>query len=324
VSVLALPDSPGILVRLSEVMAEAPAGHEPVPGFEAWVEGPFVDGSLDRGPHRVGRVLERTAVREVADQDRRLARRDAVLVDPGQVEWQLAEERTRLAMSRRWLSPGSDPASVRERSDRRALASRDGQRQRRTPPAAANAGGASGRAPRPQAVRAESDRGPGAAGDLEELIEDDPSRIEAPAATPAVSAGLCGRCGRALPSRNRSGLCTSCQRVCPECGGPKSIPASRCGRCHRPDHVATSERDSSAEASDSLVALLEQLPEEAREPLLQLIGLLVRQQELSAELARHRAAERRIRRVDRRLRSALGAPAIAGGSPAGAPGEAVR
>jgi hypothetical protein len=323
VSVLALPDSPRTLVRLSEVMAGAPAGQEPVPGFEAWVEGPFVDGSLDRGPHRVVRVLERTAVLEVADQDRRLARRDAVLVDPGQVEWQLAEERTRLAISRRWLSPGSDPASVRDRSDRRAIASRGRRRQGRTPPSAANAG-ASGRAPRPQAVRAESDRGPGAAGDLEELIEDEPSRIQASAATPVVSARSCGRCGRELPSRNRSGLCISCQRVCPQCGGPKSVPAARCGRCHRPDHAATSERDSSAEASDSLVALLEQLPEEAREPLLQLVGLLVRQQELSAELARHRAVERRIRRVDRRLRSALGARAIAGGSPAGAPGEAVR
>src|SRR5207247_3577726 len=81
------------LVSLGRALAAAPPGHRPAPGLQGWGPARFVDGSEGGGPYAITRVMERTAVLEVAVDDRRMARHDAVLVDPRQIEWQPAEER---------------------------------------------------------------------------------------------------------------------------------------------------------------------------------------------------------------------------------------
>jgi hypothetical protein len=68
-------------VLLSAVVGDAPDGHEPNPGFAAW---------LDGARYEVTAVLERTAVLCLADDrwaEKRTARLDVLEVDPDAVGW---------------------------------------------------------------------------------------------------------------------------------------------------------------------------------------------------------------------------------------------
>jgi hypothetical protein len=109
------------LVSLAQVIAAAPADHEPAPGFDARLARPLVGGDVVSGG-RVTAVLERTAVVALGGHRRGLARIPDVLVDPDVIEW-VPKGRPR---SGQWLGkpPKADVAEElveqRHASDERA------------------------------------------------------------------------------------------------------------------------------------------------------------------------------------------------------------
>jgi hypothetical protein len=310
----ALREAPADLVTLQAARAGAPAGREPAPGFEGWVRGCFVDGSEGGGPYPVRTILERTVVLQVAAGDRRLARLDAVLVDPGQIEWQARAAETPLGIKRwRGQVPRSKRDAARERSDRRAIASQASVARaragisRRLPTPEINAGDVAGAEPK-KVARPEGDPGHSPHEDLELLAAPAPMATTdgRPEVEPEVGSRQCERCGGALARHNRSGLCTPCQFVCPDCGGRKGPRSPRCQRCRSATAEVGPDAQPGSATASWIASALEQLPEELRDAVGRLVEALARQQEIESELARYRAAEERIRRVDRRLRSAIG------------------
>jgi hypothetical protein len=117
-----------------------------------------------------------------------------------------------------------------------------------------------------------------------------------PTAVQDTSPRRCGRCDRELPGQNRSGVCVSCQRTCPTCSGPKSIPSPQCRRCGRSRVKATT--DAGALSPSDLVACVQDL-------LDQVVGMGRYASELENELARYRAELRRARRIGRRAQAAV-------------------
>jgi hypothetical protein len=251
----------GHQVPLSEVLSAAPSGQEPTPGFTAWLEGV---------PYRVTAVLDRTATLEVPDDrwaDRRTARLDALLVEPGSMSWR----------------PKASPTGWREQSGARGRARARERRPR----------------DRAQELRPDGDRQPAAAGpataDIPVGLE---QRREAADAEPRASGeagpGECLRCGRRLRPHNRSGVCTPCQSVCPTCGGTKSVTADHCRRCRSAagdplaDH-GLGDRD------------LRELPVLVEDLLDRFVRVARHARELEEELERRREVEARMRELGRRV-----------------------
>jgi len=107
---------PTPLVPLSQIIAGAAEGQEPVPGFVGQVEGT---------DYVVTAVLERTAVLEVPGDrwgDRRTARLDGVLVDEAAITWRPKPPPASYAAWRGRPRPAVSPAAQRVASDERAPA----------------------------------------------------------------------------------------------------------------------------------------------------------------------------------------------------------
>jgi len=103
---------------------------------------------------------------------------------------------------------------------------------------------------------------------------------------------ICERCDAELPAHNRRGLCVPCQRVCPGCGGPKSIVASRCLGCRRGGQEPATELTAD-EPSVADRALLE-LPARVQELLDQVVVLARYAHALEDEIDRSRAGMREL------------------------------
>jgi hypothetical protein len=225
------------LVSLAEVLAQAPAEHELRPGFRARLAAPLVGGDVaDEADVRT--VLERTAVVDLGQGRRRLARIPDVLVEREAMAWVPV-----VPISRRRLWVGKHPdedvgeelAAQRAVSDERARGDQDRRqreldeerRQLRTAAAAAAA-------PASEVVVSVGDQDD--SGELISAAEASGEEVApAPPAT-AVPDGerTCGSCGRLIPPHNRAGICGLCRLTCPGCGGAKAAQAERCRRCARP------------------------------------------------------------------------------------------
>jgi hypothetical protein len=281
VSAVAVREALGDMVLLSEVLAGAAPDQQPVPGFEARLCGGFVDGSDSEGLHTVTVVLERTAVVEVAPGDRRLARHDALLVDANSIRWQEAALGHSFVHRLRGSRVARD--SIRAASDRRALRSQSstGERRRRgspqdviAPAPAAAAAFVEAATPPPDVPRTEE--------------------REAQASEAAPEPRRCQRCEAELPAHNRRGLCVPCQRTCPTCQGPKSIPAPQCRRCGQ-----RAEAQPAPDPRASVELALQELPVRVQELLDQVVTLTRYARWLEEELERYRAAELEMARIGR-------------------------
>jgi hypothetical protein len=266
VSAVALTESAGGLVPLSEVLAGRPPGMQPAAGFLAWVHGPLVGSSeCEGGPFPVTAVLERTAVLQLGPDDRRLARHDALLVEAGALQWQEAEPR---------------PSIVHR--PRRRLTRSDG-----------NAGGRQAPADRPsQGVPSPplpADPPSRAGDETTAPSRQDPSVTEVVAGKPpaAVQPRSCRRCEGLIPPHNRRGLCVRCQRICPTCGGPKSIQAAECHGCGR----QAANPDPGVSRAE---AALRDLPVRVQELLDQVLTLARYAVALEDELDRYRSLAREL------------------------------
>jgi hypothetical protein len=261
----------GNQLALSEVLAAAPSGQEPAPGFTACLEGV---------PYRVTAVLDRTATLEVPGDrwaERRTARFDQLRVDPASISWRPKASRTA------WLERGR--ARGRAKSRRRADSDRTGE-------------------PRPEGGSQRAAAGPATAEPAE--VVESPAEAAPPLAAAAAELGAsdeagprdCLRCGRRLRSDNRSGICTPCQSVCPTCGGAKSVTADHCRRCRSAagdplgDH-GLGDRD------------LSELPVLVEDLLDRFVRMARHARDLEEELERRRAVEARMRELGRRVEAAI-------------------
>jgi len=274
------------LVPLSEVARTAPEGQEPAPGFH---------GSWRGEVYLVTAVLERTAVVEAADGERHVANQAALMVDPRTITWQ---------------APALLPAALVHRSRRRRgafaatrPATTGGGAQPPGEDRASRATAAPAPAPAPADMAPPSVSAPSAASD-EDSAGRVPTADEAREAADVVEAAnqpvagaerrICERCDAELPGHNRRGLCVPCQRVCPGCGGPKSIVASRCLGCRRGGQEPATELTAD-EPSIADRALLE-LPARVQELLDQVVVLARYAHALEDEIDRSRAGMRELQR----------------------------
>jgi hypothetical protein len=383
-SAVALREAPSGLVPLSEVLADMPPGQQAAAGFNAWVQGRFADGSEGGGRRfPVTAVLGRTAVLQVGEDDRRLARHDALLVEAGSVVWEEAppppgfvlrsprrrprdesdpvgeemgdqlrvESQSVAAVAdvevteggEPTASQGAEPVSLAVADDHQAEAGGEPRRcggcdvqlpqhnrrgmcvpcQRTCPPCG---GPKSIPAPRcrrcghgreAEVVQLES-QSVVAVAEVEVTEADEPTPShEADGSSPLEEADdpqaevggeprRCGGCDVQLPRNNRRGMCVACQRICPTCRGPKSIPAAQCRRCEHGREAELVELETSAALSVADQALVD-LPARVQELLDHVVALAQYARSLEDEVQRHRTSEHEMERLRRRLESQLAA-----------------
>jgi hypothetical protein len=277
-------------IPLGQVLEAAPDEHVPAPGFRGYARRLIGDGGAGGGT--VTAVLELTAVVELGEGDRRLARIADVLVVPGEIEWQPKPPKAAFVARGRRCDP-EERVARRVASDRRA----------RRDQARITGGGL----PELPAVReAVVEVEPAVAAELVGVVTteaapgDDPATPEragvddqvADRATHDDVAGprLCARCDRLIPRQNRRGICTPCQAVCPECEGPKAIQAATCRSCGQQEPIGPADEAlATAEA-------LGDLPARVQELLDQVVTLAHYARELEDALDRQQAELRALRR----------------------------
>jgi hypothetical protein len=257
----------GHQVPLSEVLAAAPTGQEPAPGFTAW---------LEEVPYRVTAVMDRTATLEVPDDrwaERRTARFDQLRVDPASISWRPK------ASSTGWR----EQSGARGRAKARERATGNGAQRPRTDEHCQAAAAATEPAntpaePGPAQEAAEAERG----------------------APVGAGPAACLRCGRRLQKRNRSGVCTPCQSVCPTCRGSKSASADHCRGCRSAAGDPLADHGLGDRDLSGLPVLVEDL-------LDRFVRMARHARDLEEELERRRGVEARMRELGRRVEEAIAA-----------------
>jgi hypothetical protein len=279
-------------ISLEQVLEAAPDDHVPAPGFRGFAR--RLIGDDDVGGGTVTAVLELTAVVELGEDDRRLARIADVLVVPGEIEWQPKPPKAALMSRGRQRDP-EERVALRAASDRRAR--RDQARiavvELAEPPATREAADEVEPVDAPAALAGVvvTEAAPGAADPAPPELVDVGDQVADRAAEDDVAGPrLCARCDRPIPRQNRRGICTPCQAVCPGCEGPKAIQAEMCKTCSQQEPIGPA--DEALAAAEALA----DLPTRVQELLDQIVTLARYARDLEDALDHQQAELRALRR----------------------------